>query len=406
MNILIVDDQPRRYDRLVGALSEIGVERSNIDLVMSAMDARERIAQRSYDLMILDILLPLRPEDEEDPQNSIDLLFEIREGGLANAPAYILGITADRTVASGALTQFEDWCWTVLDYSVSSDEWINRASNCARFVHDQAHHRPIEAKRIDLVIVCALQEPELGEVLKLPWNWKSPRPLDDVTFVHDGWVQVEGHRVTICATAAPRMGMVATALRSASLIAQLRPRMIAMTGICAGVRGKVSMGDVLFADPAWDFQSGKRTKDKQNTQFSMRPHQLPAHARIRAHIEQVRDDRAALASLAAEFNGEPPGISHLVIGPVASGSAVLADGEVIKEIREQHQELVGVEMEIYGLYAAAHAASSPQPYCFALKGVCDFADPEKEAGQQRYAAFASARVLQMLIERFGPRLLA
>jgi hypothetical protein len=59
-------------------------------------------------------------------------------------------------------------------------------------------------------------------------------------------------------------------------------------------------------------------------------------------------------------------------------------------------------MEIYGLYAAAHAAASSQPLCFALKAVCDLADSEKEDGQRRYAAYASARVLQMLVERFGP----
>jgi hypothetical protein len=42
---------------------------------------------------------------------------------------------------------------------------------------------------------------------------------------------------------------------------------------------------------------------------------------------------------------------------------------------------------------------------FALKGVCDFGDPEKDDEQQNFAAYASARVLQMLIERFGSRLL-
>jgi nucleoside phosphorylase/CheY-like chemotaxis protein len=406
MNILIVDDQPRRYDRLVAALCGLEVAREDIDIVMSAMDAREKIEQCAYDLLILDIQLPLRPETEQDRQNAIDLLFEIREGELANPPRYILGITADRAVAGDALKQFEDWCWTILDYSESNDEWVNRAANCARFVRDRASQRVADVQRTDLVIVCALGDPELAEVHKLPWNWGSPRPLDDVTFVRDGFVEVEGRRITVCAMAAPRMGMVAAALRSASLIAQLRPRMIAMTGICAGVRGKVSLGDVLFADPAWDFQSGKRVKDKENTQFSMRPHQLAAHAKIRAHIEQIRDDHEGLTKVAGTFDGRPPGISRVVIGPVASGSAVLADGEVIKEIREQHQELVGVEMEIYGLYAAAHAASSPQPLCFALKAVCDFADPDKEDGQQRYAAYASARVLQLLIERFGPRLLA
>lgn len=414
VHILLVEDEAPKRGHIAKLLDELAPDarvstarsRDQIDIVMSAIDAREKIERFAYDLLILDILLPLRPETEQDPQNAIDLLFEIREGELANGPRYVVGITANREVAGDALGQFEDWCWTILAYSESNDEWVNRATNCARFVRDRASQRVADADRTDLVIVCALQDPELAEVLKLPWNWESPRPLDDVTFVRDGVVDVKGRRITVCATAAPRMGMVATALRSASLIAQLRPRMIAMTGVCAGVRGKVSMGDVLFADPAWDFQSGKRVKDKKNSQFSMRPHQLAAHAKIRAHVEQIRDDAEGLTKMVGAFDGHPPGIRRVVIGPVASGSAVLADGEVIREIREQHQGLVGVEMEIYGLYAAAHEAPSPQPLCFALKAVCDFADPAKEDGEQRYAAYASARVLQMLIERFGPNLLA
>nr|UVY99791.1 hypothetical protein K4M19_00101 [Agrobacterium fabrum] len=62
-------------------------------------------------------------------------------------------------------------------------------------------------------------------------------------------------------------------------------------------------------------------------------------------------------------------------------------------------------MEIYGIYAAAHAASSPQPTFLAVKGVCDFADPDKADGYQRYAAYSSAQVLRLLLERYGNRLI-
>jgi hypothetical protein len=93
---------------------------------------------------------------------------------------------------------------------------------------------------------------------------------------------------------------------------------------------------------------------------------------------------------------------HLKIGPVASGSGVLAEGKVIEEIRQfQNRDLIGLEMEIYGVYAAAQQASSPQPRCLAIKGVCDFADPKKHDGAQRFAAFASAQVLKRYIEKFA-----
>lgn len=182
---------------------------------------------------------------------------------------------------------------------------------------------------------------------------------------------------TVCAASAPRMGMVSTALLSAKLIHNLNPRIIAMCGICAGVKSKTNIGDVLLADPAWDFQSGKRTIDAENANFSVSPHQMSVPAIVRSHVEQIKADRQLLARMAAQFGSDGPGSTRVQIGPVASGSAVLADANVIEEIKVQHRELLGVEMEVYGLYAAVAMSASPQPMAFALKAVCDFADSDK-----------------------------
>lgn len=407
MKVLIVDDHPKRYDRLIRAFDTLGIRREDIQLVGSTSEARSQIEQARFDLLILDIIVPLWPEREEAAQHSMDLLFEIREGELSNAPRYVVGITADPDAVSEAMNQFHVWTWSVLPYAPDRDDWVQRAVNMARFIMDQPEAKVDVDHHVDLAIICALARPEQEEILKLDWNWTAPRPINDVVFVRDGHVEVEGKMLSVCVTAVNRMGMVATALRASSLIATLRPRLIAMTGICAGVRGKVRIGDVLFADPAWDFQSGKRVRDDQNSRLSIRPHHLPAPQRVRTLIDLLRDDKDALAKIAVDFPGDAPTVSRIFPGPVASGSAVLADGEIIQDIKdEQHQELIGVEMEIYGLYAAAHSSHSPQPLFFALKGVCDYADPDKEDGHQQYAAYASAKVLQLLIERHGHRLIA
>jgi nucleoside phosphorylase/CheY-like chemotaxis protein len=403
MKILIADNEPRRYERLISALGEAGIPRSDIHMVQCTADAQDRMEQTHYDLLLLDILIPLRVELDDDVSNSLDLLMEIRNGDFLNRPRYVLGITADLEVTKDVRTLFADYTWTVLEYSASNDEWVRRTVNCATFVQRDAPGA--EGAAVDLAVLCALATPELSEVLKLPWNWSSPRPIDDSIFVRDGFFESNGKKYTVCATSAPRMGMVSTALTAASIISLLKPRMIVMTGICAGVRGKVKMGDVLFADPAWDFQSGKRVRDGKNSQFSIRPHHIPAPHKIRRHVEQIRDDKDALMAITGGYSGDPPGILSVALGPIASGSAVLADGEVVKEIRTQHQELIGIEMEIYGLYAAAYAASSPQPAFFALKGVCDFADPDKEDRYQQYAAYTSASVMRLLLERYGDRII-
>lgn len=406
MRILVVDDEPGRYHRLFESLDKLGIGRDQVDLVSSASDARSNLEENEYDLLILDILIPFRPEDREDPQNAVDLLFAIREGETKFAPRYLLGITADRDGIGEALRQFEDWCWTILNYSAVDDDWINKAANCASFIRDRKNNQADLPQATDVAVVCALSDPEMSEVLKLPWNWTAARPLDDMTFVRDGVIECGDQKFTVAATTLPRMGMVASALRTSSLINHLRPKMIAMTGICAGVRSKTQLGDILFADPAWDFQSGKRKRTENDIELAIRPHQLPASQKVRAHLEQIRDDQSAISTIVGNFDGHPSSMSRVLIGPVASGSQVLADGEMIQEVEKQHQSLLGIEMEIYGLYAAAQEAPHPQPLCFALKGVCDFADTQKEDGHQKFAAYVSAGILRLLLERYGSRLLS
>lgn len=405
MKILIADDQSRRYERLVEALDEQGISRDKIEIVQSANQTLDCLEKNYFDLLVLDVLLPRWPEAEPDMQNSLDLLVEIEQSTNLHRPERIVGITADSEVIGQARTNFEEHTWTLIQYSDVDDDWIGRILNCVKYLMNPKGQGVESDERVDVAIICALAEPELEEVLKLQWNWSASRPIDDVTFVHDGGLKVNDRSISVCASAAPRMGMVSTALLSAKLISVLRPRILVMCGICAGVRDKVRIGDVLLADPSWDFQSGKRFGGQNGSVFAVSPHQLFVPHVIRSHVDELRRDHSALGEMSVEFGSDAPGTTRIVIGPVASGSAVLADGEIVNEIKNQHRELAGVEMEIYGMYAAREAASAPQPLTFALKGVCDFADPEKADQHQRYAAYASANTLRLLLEKFGDRLL-
>jgi nucleoside phosphorylase len=57
-------------------------------------------------------------------------------------------------------------------------------------------------------------------------------------------------------------------------------------------------------------------------------------------------------------------------------------------------------MEAYAVFAASDEAPLPQPKAFVLKGVCDFADDEKNDSLQSYAAYTSASALRALVETY------
>jgi nucleoside phosphorylase len=88
------------------------------------------------------------------------------------------------------------------------------------------------------------------------------------------------------------------------------------------------------------------------------------------------------------------------LGPFASGAAVLSDDETAQNIKQQHRQLVGIDMEAYAIFAAASESPMPQPKPFVLKSVVDFADSLKGDSHRTYAAYTSAQALRIFAERF------
>jgi len=64
------------------------------------------------------------------------------------------------------------------------------------------------------------------------------------------------HSATFAVARALEMGEVSAASCAVRLVQHLRPRMLAMCGVCAGRRGEVALGDVIVADRIFKFDSG------------------------------------------------------------------------------------------------------------------------------------------------------
>jgi len=74
VKILIADDQAKRYQALIRELESCGVQRNDIHIVTCANDARQRLESTHYELLILDLLLPLWPEGDPGIAHSLALL--------------------------------------------------------------------------------------------------------------------------------------------------------------------------------------------------------------------------------------------------------------------------------------------------------------------------------------------
>jgi nucleoside phosphorylase/CheY-like chemotaxis protein len=395
MKILIVDDDQVRAKEVKEELTEAGTRSADIRIAHSANEARRLLRVNEFDLMILDIVLPRKIGEEPNMAISLQLLEDLDEPGIYHRPALILGLTAYPSAYIEAQPKFSERLWTVLQDGSNFFEPLKRS---VQYLQDRS--KSTKPYDFDLCVITALRTPELEAVYRLPWNWDSIEPLDDSTFVRMGHFNSCGQDFRVVTARASRMGMVATGLLSCKLITRYRPRFIAMVGICAGVVGKANIGDVILANPTWDWQSGKRVRDRENSQFSIAPHQLGVPEFVKARFEELAADSVVWKEIRDKWEGPRLNPIRLIVGPVASGSAVLADGKVVEEIKRQHRNLVGIEMEAYGLYAAAASSTLPRPTAFALKSVCDYANPDKSDDHQGYAAYTSAETLRVFAERY------
>lgn len=401
LKVLIVDDNVAKAGKLVALLVECGINRGEIEVVVSAMNARQRLRAVRYDLLVVDLLLPQREEDSPTVDCAIDLIVEIGERDVYFKPRHVVGFTAYPEAEVRATEAFRRRLWTIVQFDPTTSEWAALFRNVADYLLRLGKEPLSTTYSTDVCIVSALQL-EIQAVHLLPWNWSDPEPLDDMTFIRRGTFSSNGVTKHVVTTSCRRMGSVAAALLTSKVIDRFRPRFVAMPGICAGVKGKVNIGDTVLMDPVWEWPSGKLAEEGDGgTYLQPAPHQIALSEFVVARAEQLRGDQDLWDKVAALGQGE--GLDHSVglhIGPGASGSAVVADSATMDAIRAQHRKLLVVEMEAYGVYASVRSSATPRPTALAMKTVCDFADEEKADRWQNLAARISAVVLGTFLERY------
>lgn len=268
---------------------------------------------------------------------------------------------------------------------------------------------------------------------------------------------------------ASRMGGIETGPFAARLVEYLRPSCLVMCGVCAGNPGDVALGDVVVSELAYQYDEGKReaggfvgdhrqsavSESWQRAAEFLKPETLPSFGRPspsearfwlletlhaggdpRKHPARPRyfeagewapmiDNLKAAGTIVEEglslrltLAGEADVQKSLIrdvdpperlpfaikVGPIASGNVVVKDGVTWDSLKKMGvRSVIGLEMEAAVIGRVAIAARVPE--WLVVKGVMDYADPNKDDRYKPFAARASAEVLRtFLVSRFmaGP----
>jgi nucleoside phosphorylase len=90
--------------------------------------------------------------------------------------------------------------------------------------------------------------------------WEERESESLTPFLVGTYVLADGSRMTVALARPTRMGATATAPVVSTLVERLRPRCLAMSGVCAGNPADTALGDVVVAELAYAYDEGKRTE--------------------------------------------------------------------------------------------------------------------------------------------------
>lgn len=404
LKILIVEDSGYKLEEIAAVIMSVpGLDPKLIETAPDVATAIRALAKKRFDLLVLDLNLPERLGDGPTMGAGLKLLKTIDRRGRLHPPSHVVAITEFDEAATLSATELKRQLWGVLSYAIGDGTWKPALRSKIVYLVDSKRSLIEDESRshtVDIAIVTALHE-ELVPVHALTKNLSERKLTNDPVLYYEGSFEGRGKSVSVVSATAGKMGMAATAVLAANIISRFRPRFIAMVGIAAGIPGKADLGDVLIADPSWDWGSGKFEVVKRKAVFNADPEQLRINSSLRNMLQAAANDAAFMSHVKAGYGGPRPvnDLKAIVCG-VASGAAVIGDEKVVSSIRKQKRKMVGVEMETYGLMMASECAPDPKPLAFSAKSVSDFADTSKDDSNRHYATYTSARFVHDFALRY------
>jgi nucleoside phosphorylase/CheY-like chemotaxis protein len=396
MKVLIVEDDIAKGDDIQRYLTNELRTQPRPPAITRTDHLSEAIrlaSARRFDLVVLDLMLPYLKDGRAEAMAGVEILRQIRQPASPNVHSTIVGLSAYPEEVSEFRSTFEEAGVLIIQYD-GAGLWETTLSN----IISNMRHRQVSQVEYDFVVLTALEEERRGfdktDVKVTSRSVVSGLDVHEVTFTR-------GNRTRRGALIKARqMGLASALIDTAAILSNISTKILCMSGICAGFKSRSSLGQLIVASPAWEYQAGKWSKNN----FEIAPDQIPLRSSTRVNIEQLIREKDFIDGLENEIGRDvtrPAVFAEPKVAPVASGSAVIADSSRLTHIEPQHRKLAALDMETFGLYYAAHEIPNRIDHFFSVKCIVDLADEVKSDDLHRYGAIVSARATLAMIERLS-----
>lgn len=160
--------------------------------------------------------------------------------------------------------------------------------------------------RVEVLIVTSLKE-ELDAVLSQVddegGEWGMLQDRSGAPYYVRNLTGREGQPIRVATAWLGGSGATAATMRSRQLVDELDPAWLMMCGICAGRRGRVSLGDVIVADRVYEFDVTEKQSGELIPRYNQATYILDTALKMNAEV--LASETAWLGGL---LHGRPPSV--------------------------------------------------------------------------------------------------
>ncbi len=406
LDILIIDDKEQKIDNLRKVITSIS-EDINVEESQTIVDAREKMRDYSYDMVILDMVIPELEGEEPSRTGGSDYLTEIYENPDIKRPLQVIGLTEYEEEFNQQKEEFRDRLWYLLFYSQKDIKWKKSLKD--KVIQLMGMKRDfiqtlLDRDKYDVGVICALSE-EFEQLQKAFYGctWDDCRLAGLPWLFRTTTVPTASFKdVKVIAACADRPGVCATSILATALYTVARVDAIFMTGITAGVDyDGIRLDDVIIAESVLDYATGRLEEEedrKGEIKWLREIHQANASNRLLSAATSLARDSEICEDINHELREKnlKDGRDNVQFrkAKTVCGPFVMASGTLVDVLKNDERKLQALDMEGFGLYLTAHNLEKNALW---IKAVCDFADIHKGNAHHKCCSYVSAAFLYQLI---------
>lgn len=400
IKVLIMDDTPEKISRIRSVLvGKCLVEENNIDEANSLNSGRIKLSTKFYDILILDLVLPISDGEEVEPGRSESFIDEFSNFSRLKKPTYIIGLSQYEDKVEKNLYKYENKLWKLIHYDLAKEDWeqlLQYAVDSILSTKKQVLASIKQVNTFDFGIICALSEEFEQMKIASGLSWEKFN-IDDIPIdFFKAEIRTElGHTLKIVAGRVNMAGMQAVSVMASCMYTAFGLKAIFMTGICAGIKKdtdeEMDFGDIFIAESEYDYGSGKICQSGSEVILKPDPKMIECDydikGKINTYIEECHPETHIVNALKSKNLDLKSQVPRIWFNPGACGSYVVADKNFINHLVLQQRKLKGLDMEGFGLYMAAHMLGRK---ALLIKSISDFADCDKGDYFHKMCSFSSA----------------